>query len=89
MRVNIREAVQGSPLKGDQNSAQGFNPGLGNSWRCALTRRHVNDALSELHPRSGLQVLKGRKLSWIILVCRRFGPTSEMKEAATDLREPG
>jgi hypothetical protein len=24
-----------------------------------LTRRHVNDALSELHPRSGLQVLKG------------------------------
>jgi hypothetical protein len=26
-----------------------------------LTRRHVNDALSELHPRSGLQVLKGHQ----------------------------
>ena len=28
-----------------------------------LTRRHVNDALSELHPRSGLQVLKGHQNS--------------------------
>jgi hypothetical protein len=28
MRVNIREAVQISSLKGDQISAQGFNPGL-------------------------------------------------------------
>ena len=36
MRVNIREAVQISSLKGDQISAQGFNPGLGNSRRCAL-----------------------------------------------------
>ena len=27
----------------------------------SLTRRHVNDALSELHPRSGLQVLKGHQ----------------------------
>ena len=25
-----------------------------------LTKRHVNGALSELHPRSGLEVLKGR-----------------------------
>jgi hypothetical protein len=28
-----------------------------------LTRRHVNDALSELHPRSGLEVLKGDQIS--------------------------
>ena len=28
-----------------------------------LTRRHVNDALSELHPRSGLEVLKGRQIA--------------------------
>jgi hypothetical protein len=36
MRVNIREAGQISSLKGDQISAQGFSPGLGNSRRCAL-----------------------------------------------------
>ena len=45
----------------------GFNPGKRPGKRSALTRRHVNDALSELHPRSGLQVLKGRKLVWIDL----------------------
>jgi hypothetical protein len=28
-----------------------------------LTRRHVNDALSELHPRRGLEVLKGRPIA--------------------------
>ena len=39
MRVNIREAVQIFSLKGDQLSAQGFNPGLGNSRRCALNGR--------------------------------------------------
>ena len=51
MRVNIREAVQASSLKGDQNSAQGFNPGLGNSRRRALIRapetaRHVGSKSS-------------------------------------------
>ena len=40
MRVNIREAVQIFSLKGDQLSAQGFNPGLGNSRRCALKGHH-------------------------------------------------
>jgi hypothetical protein len=34
--VNLMEAVQVSPLKGDQNAAQGFSPGLGNSRECAL-----------------------------------------------------
>src|SRR5271165_3766088 len=43
MRVNTREAVQVSSLKGDQSSAQGFNPGLGNSRRCAL-KGHQNPA---------------------------------------------
>jgi hypothetical protein len=32
--------VQISSLKGDQISAQGFNPGLGNSRRCALKGHH-------------------------------------------------
>jgi hypothetical protein len=36
MRVNLSEAVKISPLKGDEISAQGFNPGLGNSRRRAL-----------------------------------------------------
>jgi hypothetical protein len=39
-RVNIREAVQISSLKGDQISAQGFNPGLGNLRRCAVKGHH-------------------------------------------------
>jgi hypothetical protein len=39
LRDNIREAVQVSSLKGDQNSAEGFNPGLGNSRRRALKGR--------------------------------------------------
>src|SRR5260370_31506308 len=43
MRVNMKEAVQIPPLKGDQISAQGFNPGLGNSRRCAL-KGHQNPA---------------------------------------------
>jgi hypothetical protein len=42
MRVNMKEAVQIPSLKGDQISAQGFAPGLGNSRRCALNpARHI------------------------------------------------
>ena len=40
LRVNIREAVQIPSLKRDQISAQGFNPGLGNSRRCARKGYH-------------------------------------------------
>jgi hypothetical protein len=36
IRVKTREALQISSLKGNQISAQGFNPGFGNSRRCAL-----------------------------------------------------
>jgi len=41
IRVNTREALQISSLKGDQISAQGFNPGLDNSRRCALKGHHT------------------------------------------------
>ena len=41
IRVNTREALQISSLKGDQISAQGFNPGLDNSRRCALKGHHI------------------------------------------------
>ena len=33
--------MQISSLKGDQISAQGFNPGLDNSRRCALKGHHI------------------------------------------------
>jgi len=42
-RFTTREAVQIFSLKGDQISAQGFNPGLGRSRRCAL-KGHQNAA---------------------------------------------
>jgi hypothetical protein len=38
---DTREALQISSLKGDQISAQGFNPGLGNSRQCALKGHHI------------------------------------------------
>src|SRR5271169_4927632 len=41
MRVKIGEALQISSLKGDQISAQGFSPGLGNSRRRALKGQHI------------------------------------------------
>jgi hypothetical protein len=43
MRVNLSETLHISPLKGDQISAQGFNPGLGDSRQCAL-KGHQNPA---------------------------------------------
>ena len=43
MSASIMEAVQVSPLKGDQILAQGFNPGLDNSRQCAL-KGHQNPA---------------------------------------------
>jgi hypothetical protein len=57
----LEKRVQVTPLKGDQNSeAQGFNPGLGNSKRCALKGhqkpvRHIGSkslARASLHPPS-------------------------------------
>jgi hypothetical protein len=58
-----KEAVQISSLKGDQISAQGFNPGLRNSRRCALKGHHnparhyrieiIRARLSMLAPLSG------------------------------------
>jgi hypothetical protein len=41
--VNLREEPGSLPLKGGQNSAQGFNPGLGVLMRCAL-KGHQNAA---------------------------------------------
>ncbi len=59
MRVNLSETLHISPLKGDWISAQGFNPGLGNSRQCALKGhanpvRHIgsNHAFALLHSRA-------------------------------------
>ena len=64
MRVNIREAMQVPTLVRhmlkNNVPAPSCIPPAGLE---VLTRRHVNDALSELHPRSGLQVLKGDNIS--------------------------
>jgi len=69
MKISTRPAVDSCSLKGDQISAQGFNPGLGNSRRCAL-KGHQNPAalyrieiihqrLSILAPLSGRIFLRG------------------------------
>ena len=62
MRVNIREAMQVPTLVRhmlkNNVPAPSCIPPAGLE---VLTRRHVNDALSELHLRSGLQVLKGTR----------------------------
>jgi hypothetical protein len=67
MGVNIMEATQVSPLKGDQNLAQGFNPGLGNSKRRAL-KGHQNPARhigsKSLTRLSILAPLSGRIFVW-------------------------
>ena len=44
--VNLREEPGSLPLKGGQNSAQGFNPGLGVLMRCALKGHQNADASS-------------------------------------------
>jgi hypothetical protein len=43
MRVNLSETLYISPLKGDQISARGFDPGLGDARHCAL-KGHQNAA---------------------------------------------
>ena len=65
MRIKIREAVQFSSLKGKQDSAQGFNPGLSNSTRRAL-KGHQN---LERHIGSKVRLfilapLSGRIFAW-------------------------
>ena len=59
MRANLSEAVPISPLQGDQISAQGFNPGLGNSrhvprkgTRIRRVTTDRNHALGPLHSRA-------------------------------------
>jgi hypothetical protein len=56
-----KEDVQISSLKGDQISAQGFNPGLGNSRRCAL-KGLQNPALYRIE--FILAPLSGRIFAW-------------------------
>ena len=40
MKISTRPVVDSCSLKGDHISAQGFNPGLRNSRRCALKGHH-------------------------------------------------
>ena len=53
--------MQVASLKGDQISAQGFNPGLGNSRRCAL-KGLQNPALYWIE--IILAPLSGRIIAW-------------------------
>jgi hypothetical protein len=62
-----KEAVQISSLKGDQISAQGFNPGLGNSRRCAL-KGHHNPARQYR-----IEIIRARLLMLAPLSGRIFG----------------
>jgi hypothetical protein len=48
--------------KGLQNSAQGFNPGIVDQERCALTRRYFVAPCRKNTRFAGLEVLKGRQI---------------------------
>jgi hypothetical protein len=73
------EAVQVSHLKGDQNSAHGFNPGLSNLRRCALVKNMVknNVPAPSCIPLAGLEVLTRNmvelRVTLAVEIAREFG----------------
>ena len=82
IRVNIMEAVQISSLKGDQISAQGFNPGLGKlhgDRRAAegapdlILARHIGSKSFKQRRLFILAPLSGRIFAWRVPSVRNPG----------------